>query len=148
MTQLTTDRDFTHKESTAAVHNQKFITVHQSLVCCQVQQSLVCRIAYYTHVQIHYHIPIFKRTQEIQSPIGGGICVGNRVIPQIDLLIVVEVAAGQFEVLNGIRKSLVVVHVIKGNFSVFQFRLSTAVILSQTATHTEIQCLGTRCGYP
>ena len=34
MTQLTTDRDFTHKESTAAVHNQKFITVQQSLVCC------------------------------------------------------------------------------------------------------------------
>ena len=34
VTQLTTDRDFTHKESTAAVHNQKFITVHQSLVCC------------------------------------------------------------------------------------------------------------------
>ena len=34
MTQLTTDRDFTHKESNAAVHNQKFITLHQSLVCC------------------------------------------------------------------------------------------------------------------
>ena len=34
VTQLTTDRNFTHKESTAAVHNQKFITLHQSCACC------------------------------------------------------------------------------------------------------------------
>ena len=34
MTQLTTDRNFTHKESTAAVHKRKFITAHESPVCC------------------------------------------------------------------------------------------------------------------